>query len=280
MVDALESRAWTVHTFPRLHAGSHRRRRIPDRGLGRQRCLPRAMSGRTAHLQIEIDDVPVVDRLVCDGIIASTALGSTAYHFSASGRLPSRREGDSPAPSAPFSASRPITLPAEAVRSSAWVQTSPVRAVADGVGHPHVSRIEIEQSRRRRPTRLPRRSQLYGDPGREDSPRPSALFFRWPRELVAHAPGRHPPQGTTVKAATVTRLSPSTIIRPQRTDTVVGGCREGREAEDRGGGGERGRAHCRAERTEHLTGPLLAHPVRSESRHRCRCPSGWGCPES
>ena len=47
--------------------------------------LEQRMSGQTAHLRLEIDGGETVERLVCDGIIASTALGSTAYHFSASG---------------------------------------------------------------------------------------------------------------------------------------------------------------------------------------------------
>ena len=85
-VEALESQLWTVHTFPRLNM-----RAEPSKdgtvmnALAVNDVYLERMSGQTAHLQIEIDGVRVVDRLVCDGIIASTALGSTAYHFSASG---------------------------------------------------------------------------------------------------------------------------------------------------------------------------------------------------
>ena len=47
-------------------------------------CLTRA-SGQTCHLRVEVDGVEVVSRLICDGLIAATPLGSTAYSFSAGG---------------------------------------------------------------------------------------------------------------------------------------------------------------------------------------------------
>lgn len=43
------------------------------------------MTGQTCHLRLEIDAITVVEKLVCDGVILSTAIGSTAYNFSASG---------------------------------------------------------------------------------------------------------------------------------------------------------------------------------------------------
>ena len=108
------------------------------------------MSGQTAHLRIEIDGVHVVERLVCDGIIASTALGSTAYHFSASGHAchPGVRAIHL-TPICPHSPRlTPLTLPAEAKIAIEVLGSDkrPVRAVADGVGHPNISRIEIERA--------------------------------------------------------------------------------------------------------------------------------------
>ena len=42
-------------------------------------------TGQTVHLRVTVDGVVVVSRLICDGLIAATPLGSTAYSFSAGG---------------------------------------------------------------------------------------------------------------------------------------------------------------------------------------------------
>jgi len=150
-VEALENQAWTVHTFPRLNmrAVSSDGGAVMDALAVNDVYLER-MSGQTAHLQIEIDGVRVVDRLVCDGIIASTALGSTAYHFSASGHAchPGVRAIHL-TPICPHSPRlTPLTLPADAHIAIDVMGTDkrPVRAVADGVGHPNVRRIEIQRA--------------------------------------------------------------------------------------------------------------------------------------
>lgn len=77
--------AWSVHRFPLLEAtlamadGTTRiETAINDVALERS-------TGQTAHLALGIDDRPIVDRLVADGLILATALGSTAYTFSAGG---------------------------------------------------------------------------------------------------------------------------------------------------------------------------------------------------
>ena len=151
MVDALESHSWMVHTFPRLRMLAHTSDgATPAEALAVNDVYLERMSGQTAHLQIEIDNVRVVDRLVCDGIIASTALGSTAYHFSASGHAchPGVRAIHLTPICTHSPRLAPITLPAEAkiAIECMGAEKRPVRAVADGVGHPNVSRIEIERA--------------------------------------------------------------------------------------------------------------------------------------
>lgn len=150
-IEAIEAEAWTVHTFPRLSM-----RALPSGGgpaltaLAVNDVYLERMSGQTAHLRITIDQVNVVDRLVCDGIIASTALGSTAYHFSASGHAchPGVRAIHL-TPICPHSPRlTPLTLPAQAKIAFDVIspEKRPVRAVADGVGYPDVARIEIERA--------------------------------------------------------------------------------------------------------------------------------------
>jgi NAD+ kinase len=148
---SISAQTWTVHTFPRLRMRAHRADGGPVmEALAVNDVYLERMTGQTAHLQIEIDGVRVVDRLVCDGVITSTALGSTAYHFSASGHAchPAVRAIHL-TPICPHSPRlAPITLPAEAKIAIDVMGGSkrPVRAVADGVGHPEVSRVEIERA--------------------------------------------------------------------------------------------------------------------------------------
>ena len=150
-VEAIEGQQWQVHTFPRLAMrATHAADQSTSQAMAVNDVYLERMSGQTAHLKIVINDVPVVNRLVCDGIIASTALGSTAYHFSASGHAchPGVRAIHL-TPICPHSPRlAPITLPADASITIDVItpEKRPVRAVSDGVGHPHVSRIEVQRA--------------------------------------------------------------------------------------------------------------------------------------
>jgi len=150
-IEAIEGHRWQVHTFPRLAMrATHTNDNSVSEAMAVNDVYLERMSGQTAHLQIEINNVPVVERLVCDGIIASTALGSTAYHFSASGHAchPGVRAIHL-TPICPHSPRlAPITLPADANIAIDVIspEKRPVRAVSDGVGHPNVSRIEVQRA--------------------------------------------------------------------------------------------------------------------------------------
>ncbi len=85
VIDRLQRRAWTVYEFPTLQAeltlaNSEQvvLRAVNDVAIERS-------TGQTAHLALDIDTRRVVERLVADGLVVSTALGSTAYTFSAGG---------------------------------------------------------------------------------------------------------------------------------------------------------------------------------------------------
>jgi len=81
----LESASWVAHEFPLLQASVQ---------LEDGRCLTsRAINdvyvqrttGHAAHLALSINGERVVEPLVADGVIFATALGSTAYTYSAGG---------------------------------------------------------------------------------------------------------------------------------------------------------------------------------------------------
>lgn len=85
VVDAIAADRLQEHRFPLLRAvvtcangDEHVDHAMNDVYLERD-------SGQTARLQIAIDGIPLIDQLTADGLILATALGSTAYSFSAGG---------------------------------------------------------------------------------------------------------------------------------------------------------------------------------------------------
>lgn len=81
----LEAEAYVTHGFPRLQM----RAITPDgdeiEGVAVNDVYVERQSGQTVHLRVTVDGVEAVHRMVCDGLIAATPLGSTAYSFSAGG---------------------------------------------------------------------------------------------------------------------------------------------------------------------------------------------------
>ncbi len=149
-VETLVARSWSVLTVPRLSVTAFGLdgELIEDVGLN-DIYLERS-TGQTAHLQVRVDGVRVVERLVCDGLIASTALGSTAYAFSAGNAACHARlrliQLTAICPHAPKMA--PINLPPEAVVDveSLFPERRPTRLVCDGADHPDVARIRVEDA--------------------------------------------------------------------------------------------------------------------------------------
>ena len=146
-VQALETRQWQTMRFPRLslQAETPNRESFSETALN-DVYLERS-SGQSAHLRIALNGVEVVERLVCDGVIVSTALGSTAYSYSAGGaatdpRVPCLHI----TPICPHTPKlQPITLPLEAVVEMWCIDghRRPVRAVADGRDCPEIHRATI-----------------------------------------------------------------------------------------------------------------------------------------
>jgi len=147
VLDKLRRRAWSVYTFPTLQAelsltdGSTQTiRAVNDVAIERS-------TGQTAHLALGVDGRRVVDRLVADGLVVSTALGSTAYTFSAG--------GSAAHPTLPLLAVTavcphhprlaPFLLPEQAEVTIAVHDSHrrPVRAVADGHATDEILRVQI-----------------------------------------------------------------------------------------------------------------------------------------
>lgn len=152
VADALRGGHLQIHEFPLVEAtitlvdGTIRQERaINDVYLER-------MTGQAAKLKLSIDGHMVVEQLVADGLIFATALGSTAYAYSAGGQ-----------PLHPLLAVLQVTpicphlprLPSVALPDTAVAEVEvhqydwrPVRAVADGRGIDSVRHLSVRLLRK------------------------------------------------------------------------------------------------------------------------------------
>jgi NAD+ kinase len=149
VVTVLGERRYQAPSFPRLALD------VLD---GARRAEVRALNdvyverqmGQCCHLRVTVDDVAVVDRMVCDGIVAATPLGSTAYSFSAGGSAAHpliRALHLTPiCPHTPRLA--PIVLPFGSIVRVEVLEPErrAARAVADGIQHADVRLVEIRAS--------------------------------------------------------------------------------------------------------------------------------------
>ncbi|MCK6503036.1 NAD(+)/NADH kinase [Myxococcota bacterium] len=151
-VDALAAcireQRYRVFSFPMLQAEiepaeggeAHRARAVNDVFVER-------VDGAMALLRVRVGGTTVVEELTCDGLIVATALGSTAYSFSAGG-VPSHPQAEAlhitpicphtPRLS-PFVLPRDVQVEIEVLRGD----YRPVRALVDGIGHGRVRRVRI-----------------------------------------------------------------------------------------------------------------------------------------
>jgi len=147
LVESLVQRTWRVHRHRLLEArltladGSTKRRlAINDLYLERS-------TGQAARLELRIDGHLVVDALVADGLVFATALGSTAYAYSAGGEpFHPELEVLQVTPICPHAPRlTPFALPPSARASVEVIHHAwrPVRAVADGRGVEDVVALEV-----------------------------------------------------------------------------------------------------------------------------------------
>jgi NAD+ kinase len=85
IANALKKKKWTSYSFPRLQLKGVSLHGNQIDGYALNDVSIARIGGVAANLRLEIDGVNVVDKIICDGLIVATALGSTAYSASAGG---------------------------------------------------------------------------------------------------------------------------------------------------------------------------------------------------
>lgn len=137
LADAILRGGYEVHSFPMLElealpqGGGE-----PIRASAINDVFVERTSGHTALLRVRVEGTVVVEQLACDGLVVATALGSTAYSFSAGG-VPSHPKVDA-VHVTPICAHTPRLAPFLLPWGSAVElevmrpESRPVRAFADG----------------------------------------------------------------------------------------------------------------------------------------------------
>ena len=139
---------WTEWRFPRLRMRSVAPDGTERTAVAVNDIYVERQSGQTARLRVSIDGVLVVQEMVCDGLLTATALGSTAYSFSAGG-VPCHPmvKGIQVTPICPHAPRlSPIMLPHTSIVEVEVLrhERRPVRAVADGVEQGPVVSMTVE----------------------------------------------------------------------------------------------------------------------------------------
>ena len=148
LVRCLEEGTYGALSFPLIEMVAERAVGGPAiRATAINDCYVERITGNMALVRLRVDGKIVIDQLACDGIIVATALGSTAYSFSAGG-----------VPSHPMAAALHVTpICAHAPRLSPFVlplqsevevevlrsDHRPVRAFSDGIDHGAVTRATV-----------------------------------------------------------------------------------------------------------------------------------------
>ncbi len=104
-------------------------------------------SGQTARLDLEISNEIVAEKMVADGIIVSSPLGSTGYNFSAGGSIVSPESSvfsiSAICPHHPRLPSFVLGMQNQVNIFAHELDKRPVRAVVDGVTHEDVSHVSV-----------------------------------------------------------------------------------------------------------------------------------------
>ena len=151
LVSCLTKQTWVEHSFPLLHVTGKSIHGNQIDGYALNDVYVARIGGVAANLKIDIDDVNIVEKMVCDGLIVATALGSTAYSASAGGS-PSHPllPGMHITPICPHMPRlRPFIIPDQAKIQVQILapQRRRVQAVGDGFSYGEVHDVTITRSK-------------------------------------------------------------------------------------------------------------------------------------
>jgi NAD+ kinase len=145
----IRDRNWMVREFPVIEAqfaDGTKEYAINDVFMERA-------SGQTARISVKVDGSCLVSKMVCDGVIVSTSLGSTGYNFSAGGPVvhPLNNNIIVTPSNAHHPSFRPIVLPSstKVLVSAKDTEYRPVRTVVDGRGYEGMEEINLSFSKER-----------------------------------------------------------------------------------------------------------------------------------
>lgn len=148
----LNEQTWQVHPFPLLEVRGETPHGNQIHGFALNDIYVARMAGVAANLRVDIDGHNIVEKLICDGLIAATSLGSTAYSSSAGGS-PSHPllSGTHITPICPHTPRlRSFIIPQEAVLTIEVLhpERRKCQVVGDGFSYGEVKQVEITHANR------------------------------------------------------------------------------------------------------------------------------------
>ena len=148
--EAVRAGRYTAWSFPRLQLTAWAPDGASLQAVAVNDVYVERSTGHTMKLRLTIDGVPVVESLATDGLIVATALGSTAYSFSAGGvpchPLVRAFQVTPICPHTPRLSSFSVPEEAEIEVLVLEPEQRPARVVSDGVDHGRIARMRVTRA--------------------------------------------------------------------------------------------------------------------------------------
>ncbi len=150
IAQCLTQQTWVLHSFPMLELTGTSPHGNQIHGYALNDIYVARLAGVAANLRVDIDGQNIVEKLICDGLIAATSLGSTAYSASAGGSpCHPLMPGTHITPICPHTPRlRPFIIPSEATLSIEVLHASrrPCQIVGDGFSYGEVQQLQVTHS--------------------------------------------------------------------------------------------------------------------------------------